>query len=127
MWRLILNFFLTRSLILYSSLKFLCISSKNIQIIILILNTLRGCSVRIQNTPRATRRESYWLIQGEANFIGCHPVGAFFSCSSNIMVAARVALCTFKMSRKLLKAHSKYGESCSILSYWRPEQHNRPL
>jgi hypothetical protein len=31
-------------------LKFLCLGSKLIQIIIFILNTLRGCSLRIQNT-----------------------------------------------------------------------------
>jgi hypothetical protein len=30
------------------------------------------------------------------------------------------------MSRKLLNAHSKYGGSCSILSYMRLEQHNPP-
>jgi hypothetical protein len=46
----------TRSLILYSSFKFLCLGSKNIQIIIFIMNMLRGCSMRIQNTPRATQR-----------------------------------------------------------------------
>jgi hypothetical protein len=35
--------------------------------------------MRIQNTPRATQRESYWLVQGEANLIGCLPVWrAFF-------------------------------------------------
>jgi hypothetical protein len=31
------------------------------------------------------------------------------------MEAPRVALWAFKMSRKLLNAHSKYGGSCSIL------------
>jgi hypothetical protein len=61
MWRLIVKFFQTRSLILYWSLKFLCLGSKVIQIIIFILNTLRGgsmriqiCSMRIQNTLGAT-------------------------------------------------------------------------
>jgi hypothetical protein len=127
MWRLILNFFLTCSLILYLSLKFFCLGSKNIQIIIFILNTLRGCSMHIQNTPRATQREYYWLILGEANLIGFHPVWRIFSCSSDIMEAPRVALCALKMSQKLLNAHLKYGGSCSILSYRRPEQHNRPL
>jgi hypothetical protein len=73
--------------------------------------------MRIQNTPRATQRESYWLVQGEANLIGCLPVWrAFFSCSSDIMEAPSVALCAFKMSQKLLNAHLKYGGSCSILS-----------
>jgi hypothetical protein len=50
MWRLILTNFFTRSLNLYSSLKFLCLGSKLIQIIIFIFNMLRGCSMRIQNT-----------------------------------------------------------------------------
>ncbi len=59
-------------------MKFLCLGSKIIQIIIFILNALRGCSMRIQNTPRATQRESYWLMQGEANLIGCLPVWCFF-------------------------------------------------
>ncbi len=127
MWRLILHFFLTRTLILYSSLKFLCLGSKIIQIIIFILNTLRGCSMRIQNTPRVTQHESYWLVQGEAYLIGCLPVWrAFFSCSSDIIKAPSVALCAFKMSWKLLNAHSKYVGSCSILSYRRLEQHNLP-
>ncbi len=40
--------------------------------------------------------------------------GAFFSCSSNIMEAPGVALCAFKISRKLLNAHSKYCRSCSL-------------
>jgi hypothetical protein len=65
--------------------------------------------MRIQNTPRATQLESYWLIQGEANLIGCLPVWRIFSYSSDIMEAPSVALCAFKMSRKLLNAHSKYG------------------
>jgi hypothetical protein len=30
--------------------------------------------MRIQNTPRATQRESYWLIQGEVNLIGCRDI-----------------------------------------------------
>jgi hypothetical protein len=53
--------FLTRSLILHWSLTFLCLGSKIIEIIIFILNTLRGCSMHIQicslliqNTPGAT-------------------------------------------------------------------------
>jgi hypothetical protein len=83
--------------------------------------------MHIQNTHRATQHESYWLVQGEVNLIGCVPVWrAFFSCSSDIMEAPSVALCAFKMSRKLLNAHLKYGGSCSILSYRRLEQHNRP-
>jgi hypothetical protein len=71
-------FFKTHSLILYLSLKFLCLGYKIIQIVIFILNTLRGCSMRIQNTPRATQRESYWLIEGEANLIGYLPVWHIF-------------------------------------------------
>jgi hypothetical protein len=30
--------------------------------------------MRIQNTPRAAQRESYWLTQRETNLIGCLPV-----------------------------------------------------
>jgi hypothetical protein len=104
MWRLILIFFITRSLILYSSLKFLCLGSKNIQIIIFILNTLRGCSMRIQNTPRATQQESYWLIQGEANLIGCHPVECIFF----------LALAVSWRRQVLLYAHSKCLVNCSM-------------
>ncbi len=103
MWRLILKFFLTRSLILYSSMKFLCLGSKNIQIIIFILNSLRGCSMHIQNTPRATQRESYWLIQGEANLIGCHPVWRIFF----------LALAISWRRQGLLYAHSKCLGNCS--------------
>jgi hypothetical protein len=73
-----IKFFLNRSLILHASLKFLCLGSKNIQIVIFILNTLRGCSMRIQNTPRASQQESDWLIQGEVNLIGYHPVWHIF-------------------------------------------------
>jgi hypothetical protein len=83
--------------------------------------------MRIQTAPRETQHESYWLVQGEANLIGSLPVWrAFFSCSSDIMEAPSVALCAFKMSWKLLNAHSEYSGSCSILPYRRLEQHNRP-
>jgi hypothetical protein len=34
--------------------------------------------MRIQNTPRATQRESYWFVQEEANLIGCHQVWRIF-------------------------------------------------
>jgi hypothetical protein len=34
--------------------------------------------MRIQNTPRATQCESYWLIHGEAKLIGCRPVWRIF-------------------------------------------------
>jgi hypothetical protein len=34
--------------------------------------------MRIQNTPRATQRETYWLIEGEANLIGYLPVWRIF-------------------------------------------------
>jgi hypothetical protein len=59
-------------------LKFLCLGSKIIQIIIFILNTLRGCSMRIQNTLSGTQLESYWLLEGEANLIGYLPVWRIF-------------------------------------------------
>ncbi len=59
--------------------KFFCLGSKIIQIIVLILYTLRGCSVhiqicsmRIQIAPGATLAStlcSYWLIQGEVDLI----------------------------------------------------------
>jgi hypothetical protein len=124
MWRLILKKNFYSLFILYWSLKFLYLGSKIIQIIIFILNTLRGCSMRIQicsmhiqNTPRAS---SAWILCSYAQF------RALFCCSSDIMEAPSVALCTFKMYRELLNAHSKYGGSCSILSYRRLEQHNRP-
>ncbi len=42
--------------------------------------------------------------------------GEFFTCSSNIIEVPSVALCAFKMSRKVLNEHSKYGGSCFILS-----------
>jgi hypothetical protein len=61
MWRLTVKIFKTHSLILYWSLKLLCLGSKIIQIFIFILSTLRGCSMRnqicslrIQNTWGAT-------------------------------------------------------------------------
>ncbi len=73
----------------YLSLKFLRLGSKLIQIIIFTLNTLRGCSMRIQNTPRATlawillvnarRGKSYWLY---------------------IWIRLEDALCTFKILRE---------------------------
>jgi hypothetical protein len=58
--------------------------------------------MRIQNTPRATQHESYWLIQGEANLIGCHTVWRIFSCSSDIMEVPSVAQCAFKIWVELL-------------------------
>jgi hypothetical protein len=58
----------------------------------------------IQNTPRATHRESYWLVQGEANLIGCLPVWrAFF-----------LALAISWRRRVLLYAHSKCLGNCSM-------------
>jgi hypothetical protein len=126
MWRLIIKFFKNRSLILNSSLKFLCLGFKLIQIIIFILNTLRGCSMRILNTPRAAQCESYWLTQGDANLIGWFPVWGIFLLLYLHMEASSVALCAFKMSQKLLNAHSKYYGSCSIWSNRCLEQHNRP-
>ncbi len=47
--RLRQKIFLTHFLILYWSLKFICLGSKTIQIIIFILSTLAECSMRIQN------------------------------------------------------------------------------
>ncbi len=74
----------------------------------------------IQNTPRATQLESYWFHKDRRILLADSQFGLFSCCSSNIIEAPRVALCAFKMSRKLLNAHSKYGGSCSILSYRRP-------
>ncbi len=104
-----INFFLTRSLILYSPLKFLCLGFKLIQIIIFILNTLRECSMHIQNTLRATQRESYWFTKERRILLAYSQLSAFFCYSSDIMEVPNVALCTVKKSRKLLNAHSKYG------------------
>jgi hypothetical protein len=76
MWRLTLNFFLTRFSILYPywPLKFLCLNSEIIQIIIFIFNDmLRGRSLHIQNTPGTTSVSilcSYWQIQAEMDLIG---------------------------------------------------------
>jgi hypothetical protein len=53
--------------------------------------------MRIQNTPRAAQRESYWLTQREANLIGCRPVWPFFCCSSNIMEAPSAAHCSMRI------------------------------
>ncbi len=53
--------------------------------------------MRIQNTPRATQRESYWLIQGEANLIDCLPVQCIFF----------LALAISWRRQVLLYAHSK--------------------
>jgi hypothetical protein len=53
--------------------------------------------MRIQNTPRATQCESYWLIQGEANLIGCLPVWRVFC----------LALAISWKRQVLLYAHSK--------------------
>jgi hypothetical protein len=78
MWRLILKFFNTR--FVNFILAFFCLGSKSVQIIIFVLNTLRGCSVRIQirsmriqNTLGATSASnlcSYWLILGDVDLIG---------------------------------------------------------
>jgi hypothetical protein len=59
--------------------------------------------MRIQNTPRATQRESYWLTQGEVILIGCLAVWRIFCCSSDIMDTPIVAL-----------LHSKFPGNCSI-------------
>jgi hypothetical protein len=66
--------------------KVLMLRSKISQIIIFILNTLRGCfmyiqicSVRIQNTPGPTQHESFVPI---AQF------GTFFCCSSQVLLYA---------------------------------------
>jgi hypothetical protein len=34
--------------------------------------------MRIQNTPRATQLESYWLLQGQTTLIGGFPVRRIF-------------------------------------------------
>jgi hypothetical protein len=96
--------------------KLLCLGSKLIKIIIFILNTLRGCSLSVQNTPRATsawillvnkrRGESYWLIPNWHIYLLLY--------SNDTRKAPSVALWALKMSHKLLNAHSKYGRRCSF-------------
>jgi hypothetical protein len=82
--------------------------------------------MRIENTPRAAQRESDWLTQREAYLIDCLQVWRIF-----------YALATSWRRQVLLYAHSKclgnfsmhihfYGGSCSIFSFGRLEQHNRP-
>jgi hypothetical protein len=110
MWRLIL-FFLTRPLILHWFFKFLYLGSKMIQIIIFILNTLRGCSrriqicsMRIQNTPRGTSaHESFVPVPSLAHFLLLpqHHGGAKY-CSMRIQNVSGVAQCGFKIWRELL-------------------------
>jgi hypothetical protein len=60
--------------------------------------------MRIQNLPRATQRESYWLTQGEANLIGCLPVWCIFV----------VAQATSWRRQVLLYAHLKCLGNCLI-------------
>jgi hypothetical protein len=84
--------------------------------------------MRIQNTPRAAQCKSHWLTQGGESYWLIPSFAHLFSCSSDNMEAPSVALCAFKMSQKLLNAHSKYYGSCSIFIKYRRrlEQHNRP-
>ncbi len=69
--------------------------------------------MRNQSTMRAAQRESYWLIQGEANLIGCHSVWRIFflleryhegakCCSMCIQNVLEIAQCAFKIWRELL-------------------------
>ncbi len=107
-----IRIFLTGSLILCLSLKFLCLDSKLIQIIIFIFNTLRECSMRIQNNPRVSQRESYWLTQREANPIGCLPLWHIFVARGTsrrrqvllmgIQNVSEIAQCLFKIWQELL-------------------------
>jgi hypothetical protein len=60
--------------------------------------------MRIQNTPRATQCESYWLIQEEANLIGSLPVWRIFFLTLAISWRRPV----------LLYAHSKCLGNCSM-------------
>ncbi len=99
MWHLILNFVKTSSIILYSSLKFLFLGSRLIQIIIFILNMLEDslCAFKILReqlslNPLGYHKERLILL-ADSQF------GAFSCCSSDIMEAPRVALCAFNMSR----------------------------
>jgi hypothetical protein len=58
--------------------------------------------MRIENTPRATQRESYWLTEGEANLIGGLPVW-------------RILALAISLSRQVyLYAHSKCLGNCSM-------------
>ncbi len=59
--------------------------------------------MRIQNTPRATQRESYWLIEEEANLIGYLPVWHFL-----------LALAISLRRQVYLYAHSKCLGICSM-------------
>jgi hypothetical protein len=68
--------------------------------------------MRIQNTLRATQRESYWLIQEEANLIGSPPVWRIFFFTlaiwrRQVLLYAYskclgIAQCAFKIWRELL-------------------------
>ncbi len=104
-WNSFLQIALTRSIILYSSLKFLCLGSIIIQIIIFILNKLKGCSMRIQNRYSESnstwiqlvnkrRGESYWLSASLAHFL--------------------LALVISLRRQVLLYAHSKCLGNCSM-------------
>jgi hypothetical protein len=80
----------------------------------------------IQNTREQLNLNPIGYPKDRRILLADFQFGPFSCCSSNIMEAPRVALCAFKMARKLLNAHSKYGGSCSILLYRRLEQHNLP-
>jgi hypothetical protein len=59
--------------------------------------------MRIQNTPRATQRESHGLMQEEANLIGCLPVWRIF-----------FTLAISWRRQVLLYTHSKCLRNCSM-------------
>ncbi len=113
MWRLILKFFFTHSFISYSSLKFLCLGSKLIQIIIFILSTLRGCSMRIQNTREKLSVNPIGRHQKRRILLADSQFGSFFIAlatswrrqvflyvhSKNV---SEIAQCAFKIWRELL-------------------------
>jgi hypothetical protein len=103
-------------------LKFLCLCPNSFKLSFLFW--IRSMAFKIIREPLSLNPIGYHkdrrILLANSQF------GAFFCCSSDIMEGSRVALCAFKMSRKLLNVHSEYGGSCFILSYMRLEQHNRP-
>jgi hypothetical protein len=102
-WRLIFKKILTCSLILYSSLKFICLGSKLIQIINLFWICLEDavCAFKILESNSTwillvnTRRgETYWLIPSLVHFF--------------------IALATSLRRQVLLYGHSKCLGNCSM-------------
>jgi hypothetical protein len=80
--------------------------------------------MRIQNTLESNISMIPIKLNERRILLADSQFDAFFCCSSDIKEMPSVALCTFKISRKLLNALSRYGGS--ILSYRCLEQHKRP-